>query len=197
MSDPQWNALSNSGIRGDYEKFSSLDVESVLRWRSLGKPLICILKGYVIYHACSLAGIADVVIASDSTRYMPTMVQAFMLPWDMALNAKKVGARRVFAMRKTCSRGCSFSFGWYLDPFNLGPRSQPRFARSQVKEILLTGRFILPHEGEELGLFNRVVPAGTEDEEGMRMADLICKARDPFQARMIKVCLAGGAGLYG
>ncbi|KAI9022376.1 ClpP/crotonase-like domain-containing protein [Hyaloraphidium curvatum] len=90
MSDPHWNALSTSGFRGDFEKFSSLDVEAVLRWRSIGKIVVAAVKGFVVYHGCSLAAIADIVIAADDLKYMPTMVQAFMLPWDLALNAKKV-----------------------------------------------------------------------------------------------------------
>lgn len=71
------------------------------------------------------------------------MVQAFMLPWDLALNARK------------------------------------------VKEIILTKRFVEAREAEELGLVNRVVETGREDEEAIAMANLIAKNTDPFQARCV------------
>lgn len=92
-ADTNWTALSSNGFRGEYEKWSTLDADYCLKWRSLGKPVICVLKGYCVYHACSLAAVADMVVAADDLRYMPTMVQAFFLPWDLALNARKVRRR--------------------------------------------------------------------------------------------------------
>lgn len=44
-ADSNWQALSSTGFRGEYEKWSTLDADYVLKWRSLGKPVIGVLKG--------------------------------------------------------------------------------------------------------------------------------------------------------
>lgn len=38
------------GVRGDYKKWSTLDVEACLRWRSLPKPVVAAVQGFCIYH---------------------------------------------------------------------------------------------------------------------------------------------------
>lgn len=200
-ADPNWAALSSNGFRGEFEKWSTLDAEYCLRWRSLGKPVIAALKGCacfskcdclspdqaahclsashspdVIYHACSLASVADIIIAADDLKYMPTMVQCFMLPWDLALNARKV--RSIAGTTSTT----------LIDSRSPTP-PQIMLNSMQVKEILLTRRFILAPEAEELGLVNRIVPTGQEDAEALRMAALISNVSDGFQVRCLEEAL--------
>ena len=67
--------------RGDYAKWYNLDVELCLNWRRLRKPVVAAIKGYTIYHGTVLAACADVVIASDDLRYMPSLVEANLFPW--------------------------------------------------------------------------------------------------------------------
>jgi len=77
------------GMRGEYEKWASLDVEMCLRWRQIPKPVLCGLKGYTIYHACSMASIADIIIAADNLKYFPSLIEYNPLPWDLNLNTRK------------------------------------------------------------------------------------------------------------
>lgn len=72
-----------AGMRGDYQKWSDLDVEMCLRWRQLPKPLLCGVHSYCVYHACAVASCADIVIAADDARFMPSLVEATFLPWDV------------------------------------------------------------------------------------------------------------------
>jgi enoyl-CoA hydratase/carnithine racemase len=60
-------------MRGDYERWYSLDLEMCLRWRSIRKPVICAAKGFTIYHGAAVMSVADIVIASDDLKYMPSL----------------------------------------------------------------------------------------------------------------------------
>ncbi|KAJ3332935.1 hypothetical protein HDU93_008871 [Gonapodya sp. JEL0774] len=151
-NDPVVQSLVAQGVRGEYEKWSYLDVDMCLKWRSLRKPLICAVKGvsiplinvYVVYHGFAVMAIADIVIAADNVKLMPSLVEFTSLPHDLQLNVRK------------------------------------------CKEIFFTQRFILADEAEELGIVNRVVPTGREDEEALALARVIAKS-DPFQLRMMKL----------
>lgn len=70
------------GVRGDYRKWSELDVEMCLAWRQLSKPVVCAVHGYCIYHACAVVSCCDIVIAAEDARFMPSLVEATFLPWD-------------------------------------------------------------------------------------------------------------------
>merc|ERR1719473_2644693 len=56
----------------------------------------------------------------------------------------------------------------------------------KAKEILMSRRYILPEEAEEIGLVNRVVKTEDLDAELVQMAKVIAKA-DPFHLRMMKL----------
>ena len=71
------------------KKWADLDVEMCLRWRQLSKPLLCGVKGYTIYHGCAVMSVADIIIAADDSRIMPSLVEYTSLPWDLALNTRK------------------------------------------------------------------------------------------------------------
>lgn len=77
------------GPLGDVEKWSELDTEMCLRWRQLPKPLICGVKGYTVYHATALLAVADVALAADDLRYMPSLIEYNNLPFEAGLNVKR------------------------------------------------------------------------------------------------------------
>ncbi|KXS14704.1 ClpP/crotonase [Gonapodya prolifera JEL478] len=142
--DATVSKLQADGFRGDYERWSYLDVDMCLKWWNMRKPLICAVKGYVVYHAFAVMAIADIIIAADDVKLMPSLVEFTSLPWDLNLNIRK------------------------------------------TKELLYSQRFILADEAEELGIVNRIVPRGKEDEEALGLARIIVKT-DPFQLRMMKL----------
>eukprot|EP01051_Picozoa_sp_SAG22_P002015 SAG22_NODE_86_length_21440_cov_288.248700_2_plen_273_part_00 len=72
-----------AGVRGDYKKWSTLDAEACLRWRSLPKPIVAAVQGFCIYHGCAVASSADLIIAADDAKFMPSLVEATFLPWDV------------------------------------------------------------------------------------------------------------------
>ena len=76
--------------RGDYAKWYNLDVDMALRWRRIRKPIVCGIKGYTIYHGTVLAACADIVIAADDLRYMPSLVEANLFPWVAGLDAMAI-----------------------------------------------------------------------------------------------------------
>ena len=76
--------------RGAYLKWWNNDVEACLRWRRLRKPLVCALRGYCIYHGTVLASCADLCIAADDLRFMPSLVEANLFPWAAHLQAQKI-----------------------------------------------------------------------------------------------------------
>ncbi|TPX30772.1 hypothetical protein SmJEL517_g05743 [Synchytrium microbalum] len=85
VSDP----LKQQGMRGDYEMWSSTDVEACLRWRAVKKPVVCGIQGYVVFHGVAVASVADVIFAADDLKMMPSLVEVTTLPWDLALNARR------------------------------------------------------------------------------------------------------------
>jgi enoyl-CoA hydratase len=76
--------------RGDYLKWDVNDVEACLRWRRLRKPIVCALRGYCIYHGTVVASCADVVLAADDLRYMPSLVEANLFPWAAGLQPQRI-----------------------------------------------------------------------------------------------------------
>jgi hypothetical protein len=72
-ADPLVNVAKSEGMRGDYERWYSLDLEMCLKWRSIRKPVICAAKGFTIYHGAAVMSVADIVIAADDLKYMPSL----------------------------------------------------------------------------------------------------------------------------
>ncbi|KAJ3335095.1 hypothetical protein HDU93_006484 [Gonapodya sp. JEL0774] len=157
-ADELTKRLEGQGFRGEYEKWSSNDVEAILRMRQVPKPM----KGYVIFHGTAIMSACDIVIAADNVKIMPTLpaspteisevVQANTLPYDLNLNTRK------------------------------------------YREIVMSKRFILGDEAEQIGYVNRIVPLDLLDEECWKCAKVIAKS-DPFQLRMIKVACNGVNGV--
>ena len=76
--------------RGTYLKWYANDVEAVLKWRRIRKPIVCGLKGYTIYHGTVLSACADICLAADDLKYMPSLVEANLFPWVANLHIQKV-----------------------------------------------------------------------------------------------------------
>eukprot|EP00041_Stephanoeca_diplocostata_P027397 m.752407 g.752407 ORF g.752407 m.752407 type:complete len:290 (-) comp23169_c0_seq16:78-947(-) len=90
LQQDSYTSMGYPGPSGHYKMWSDLDVEMCLRWRQLSKPLIIGIQGYCIYHACAVMSCGDIVIAADNAKFMPSLVEVTTLPWDLALNTKKV-----------------------------------------------------------------------------------------------------------
>lgn len=75
---------------GEYLKWHENDVDACLRWRRLRKPLVVGLQGYTIYHGSVVACCADVVIAAENLRYMPSLVEANLFPWAAGLHPQRI-----------------------------------------------------------------------------------------------------------
>mmetsp|Transcript_15805 Transcript_15805/g.20762 ORF Transcript_15805/g.20762 Transcript_15805/m.20762 type:complete len:264 (-) Transcript_15805:1613-2404(-) len=71
--------------RGEYLRWYTNDVEACLKWRRLRKPVIAALQGFCIYHGTVIASCADIVVASENLKYMPSLVEANLFPWAAGL----------------------------------------------------------------------------------------------------------------
>ena len=76
--------------RGPYLKWYLNDVEACLRWRRLRKPVVCAIQGFCIYHGTVVASCADIVLAGNDLKYMPSLVEANLFPWAASLQAQKI-----------------------------------------------------------------------------------------------------------
>ena len=84
----------------------------------------------------------------------------------------------IYAAADAMFLGSNFQF--FTIPWDMHPR--------KAKELLYESRFIDGHEAMELGLVNRVVPAGELHEKVIEYAERIAQ-NDPFQLRMIKMAV--------
>lgn len=57
-NDPLVSHAKENGMRGDYERWYSLDLEACSRWRNIRKPVICAAKGFTIYHGAAVMSVA-------------------------------------------------------------------------------------------------------------------------------------------
>lgn len=71
------------GIRGQYQRSWSRNVDNTLRWRDLPKPTIAQVQGYCIFGGWIIASAMDLVVASEDARLLPSLVQYFTAPWDL------------------------------------------------------------------------------------------------------------------
>jgi enoyl-CoA hydratase len=84
----------------------------------------------------------------------------------------------IYAAADAMFLGSNFQF--FTIPWDMHPR--------KAKELLYESRFIDGQEAMELGLVNRVVPAGELHEKVIEYAERIAQ-NDPFQLRMIKMAV--------
>jgi len=71
------------GLRGLFERSTSLNVENTLRWRDLPKPTIAMVHGYCIFGGWMIASAMDVIFAAEDAMFLGTNFQYFSPPWDI------------------------------------------------------------------------------------------------------------------
>ncbi len=71
------------GIRGFYDRTWQLYVDTHLRWRNVGTPMIAAVQGYCIFGGWMVASTADVVFAADDAMFLGSLFQYFSIPWDV------------------------------------------------------------------------------------------------------------------
>lgn len=71
------------GLRGLFERSTSMNVENTLRWRNLPKPTIAMVHGYCIFGGWMIASAMDLIFAADDAMFLGTNFQYFSPPWDL------------------------------------------------------------------------------------------------------------------
>jgi len=80
-----------------------------------------------------------------------------------------------------------------LVPGGGGTQRLPRLiGMRRAKELLLTGRWLSAAEAKEMGLVNRVAPAGKLDEVVKEITDDLVKNKSPMASRTIKALVNKG-----
>ena len=74
--------IPERGLR-NYENFRKLNLDYTLKWRSLPKPTIAMVRGYCIFGGWMIAAAMDVVFASPDARFLAGLVEYFSVPWDI------------------------------------------------------------------------------------------------------------------
>ncbi len=64
-------------------------VDASLRWRDLKKPTIAQVQGNCIFGGYLIASCMDLIVASDDAMFLPSHLQLFTAPWDMAIRRAK------------------------------------------------------------------------------------------------------------
>lgn len=71
------------GIRGLFERSTSMNVDNTLRWRELPKPTIAMVHGYCIFGGWMIASAMDLVFAAEDAMFLGSNFQYFSTPWDI------------------------------------------------------------------------------------------------------------------
>ncbi len=71
------------GMRGNFERSVSTNVDNTLRWRELPKPTIAMVHGYCIYGGWMIASAMDLIFAADDAMFLGSNFQYFSTPWDI------------------------------------------------------------------------------------------------------------------
>jgi enoyl-CoA hydratase len=71
------------GMRGNYERSVSTNVDNTLRWRELPKPTIAMVHGYCIYGGWMIASAMDLIFAAEDAMFLGSNFQYFSTPWDI------------------------------------------------------------------------------------------------------------------
>ena len=71
------------GMRGNFERSVSTNVDNTLRWRELPKPTIAMVHGYCIYGGWMIASAMDLVFAAEDAMFLGSNFQYFSTPWDI------------------------------------------------------------------------------------------------------------------
>lgn len=77
------------GPAGIYAKFEKIFQSYGFRWRALPKATIAMIHGYCIFGGCEIAASMDMVVAADDTKFLPSFVEFFTLPWEIGVRKAK------------------------------------------------------------------------------------------------------------
>jgi len=77
------------GPAGVYQRMEKIYYDYGMRWRDLPKPTIAMVHGYCIFGGWEIAASMDLIIAADTTRFIPGFVEYFSLPWDIGIRKAK------------------------------------------------------------------------------------------------------------
>jgi enoyl-CoA hydratase len=77
------------GPAGVYNKFEKIFQKYGFRWRELPKATIAMVHGYCIFGGCEIAASMDMVVAADDTKFLPSFVEFFTLPWEIGVRKTK------------------------------------------------------------------------------------------------------------
>jgi len=87
----------SEGVPGTYARFEKIFQRYGFRWRELPKATIAMVHGYCIYGGCEIIASMDMIIAADDTKFLPSFVEFFTLPWEIGVRqAKEVLFRNRF-----------------------------------------------------------------------------------------------------
>jgi enoyl-CoA hydratase len=73
----------------EYEAFRRYNLDLNLKWRSLPKPTVAIVRGYCIYGGWMIAASMDVIFASPDARFLAGQVEYFSIPFDVGFRKAK------------------------------------------------------------------------------------------------------------
>ena len=77
------------GPAGTYARFEKIFQDYGFRWRALPKATIAMIHGYCIFGGCQIAASMDMVVAADDTKFLPSFVEFFTLPWEIGVRKAK------------------------------------------------------------------------------------------------------------
>jgi len=76
-------------VSGQYALSRSLFLDATLRWRNLDKPTIAQVQGKCIFGGWMFAAAMDLIVASDDSQVLPSLMQYFSVPWDIPIRKAK------------------------------------------------------------------------------------------------------------
>ncbi|MBW1945980.1 MAG: enoyl-CoA hydratase/isomerase family protein [Deltaproteobacteria bacterium] len=77
------------GPAGVYDKYEKIFQKYGFRWRELPKATIAMIHGYCIFGGCEIAASMDMVVAADDTKFLPSFIEFFTLPWEIGVRKTK------------------------------------------------------------------------------------------------------------
>ncbi|UCE86009.1 MAG: enoyl-CoA hydratase/isomerase family protein [Deltaproteobacteria bacterium] len=81
-AEQEARGIPERGLR-NYENFRKVNLDYTLKWRSLPKPTIAMVRGYCIFGGWMIAAAMDLVFASPDARFLAGLVEYFSAPFDL------------------------------------------------------------------------------------------------------------------
>ena len=80
---------SDNPTRDMYERTWNLDIDHLLKYRSLPKPTIAQVHGHCLLAGWMLASAMDVIFAAADTEFLMSDIEYFSMPWDIGVRRTK------------------------------------------------------------------------------------------------------------